>query len=406
MAAAMRDELLRQPATLFLVGAYHIGKERAIFGAAQALGLRVWCSPAKRRVLGLLDLPAEHTALLADNAHEAQLHVCSWGLQPEQLEKQYLGQPGCQWEQVVGFRPTGWTSRRGPGLPCWREGRAAVYGVPYSEHSSWADLRACVAALRPRRIVPTVGAATPAQARAVVDRFADLMDLRGDRSRLDRWLLAGAAAAAGEQVEGVGVPGAPAAAGAGCSAAPAAESAPAAEGAPEEGAQGAPAAGSPAAVGGKCSAAAGVELLELGEAGEVDLGEQRRIWEAIQRENARRGRLAAARQAQGKRRSSAPAPAPPPPPQQQQQVASVGRTRGQQQQGIKRRRCSTGGAAEAVAGAAADGFGQAQGAAGPRREARQPSISSFLVAPAVGAAGGQHSEPLPAVVGVEVIQCD
>ena len=40
------------PATLFVVGAYHIGKERAYLGAAAALGWRVHCSPAKARVRG------------------------------------------------------------------------------------------------------------------------------------------------------------------------------------------------------------------------------------------------------------------------------------------------------------------------------------------------------------------
>ena len=32
----------------------------------------------------------------------------------------------------------------------------SVYGVPYSEHSSFPELRDCVARLRPKRLVPTV----------------------------------------------------------------------------------------------------------------------------------------------------------------------------------------------------------------------------------------------------------
>lgn len=39
-------------ATLFVVGSYHIGKERAYLGAAAALGWRVHCTPAKHRVSG------------------------------------------------------------------------------------------------------------------------------------------------------------------------------------------------------------------------------------------------------------------------------------------------------------------------------------------------------------------
>lgn len=37
-------------ATLFCVGSYHIGKERAYLGAAAALGWRVHCAPAKHKV--------------------------------------------------------------------------------------------------------------------------------------------------------------------------------------------------------------------------------------------------------------------------------------------------------------------------------------------------------------------
>lgn len=85
---------------------------------------------------------------------------------------------------------SGWTYRKS-GTQVWRQGAVAVYGVPYSEHSSWTDLRACVSALRPKRIVPTVNCPTPAQSRAIVDRFADLMDLSCDKSRLDVYFKAG-----------------------------------------------------------------------------------------------------------------------------------------------------------------------------------------------------------------------
>ena len=64
-------------------------------------------------------------------------------------------------------------------------------GIPYSEHSNWNELRDCVKLLRPRRIIPTVNAPNPSAARRVVDRFADLMDLSGDKSRLVSYLRHG-----------------------------------------------------------------------------------------------------------------------------------------------------------------------------------------------------------------------
>lgn len=38
---AMRAELASEPHTLFVVAAYHIGKERAFLGAAEQLGVKV-----------------------------------------------------------------------------------------------------------------------------------------------------------------------------------------------------------------------------------------------------------------------------------------------------------------------------------------------------------------------------
>lgn len=57
----------------------------------------------------------------------------------------------------------GWSYKRSGGLQVWREGAVEVVGIPYSEHSSWNDLRDCVAALRPKKIIPTVNAANPGE---------------------------------------------------------------------------------------------------------------------------------------------------------------------------------------------------------------------------------------------------
>ncbi|KAG2493449.1 hypothetical protein HYH03_008267 [Edaphochlamys debaryana] len=188
MVEAMRSALAEEPRTLFLVGAYHIGKERAFLGAAQALGTQVYCSASKRAVLRLLGLPPEHVALLTDDPLRAGVHVAPMGLRPEDLHA-YLGRYPDVWSRVVGIRPTGWTNTRRGGVTVRRQAGAVILGVPYSEHSSWTDLCDAVAQLRPRRLVPTVNAASAPQRRSLVDRFAQHMDLRGDRSRLDAYLV-------------------------------------------------------------------------------------------------------------------------------------------------------------------------------------------------------------------------
>lgn len=46
----MRKELAARPRTLFVVGSYRIGKERAFLGAARAMGgWRVFCNVDKRK---------------------------------------------------------------------------------------------------------------------------------------------------------------------------------------------------------------------------------------------------------------------------------------------------------------------------------------------------------------------
>ncbi|GFH27878.1 DNA cross-link repair protein [Haematococcus lacustris] len=51
---------------------------------------QVWVTPAKRRVLELLALPADDLALLTHSPADAQLHVSNWGLRPDKLRDRFL----------------------------------------------------------------------------------------------------------------------------------------------------------------------------------------------------------------------------------------------------------------------------------------------------------------------------
>jgi hypothetical protein len=53
------------------------------------------------------------------------------------------------------------------------------FGVPYSEHSSFPELRALLTYLRPRRIIPTVGNSSGAKVAALNALFADLLPSAG-----------------------------------------------------------------------------------------------------------------------------------------------------------------------------------------------------------------------------------
>jgi len=89
-----------------------------------------------------------------------------------------------RFKTVVGVRPTGWTFAGGAtgrggwgggarggakgegvsralGVTREEKGPLVLYGVPYSEHSSFPEMRAMVELLRPGRVVPTVNARNP-----------------------------------------------------------------------------------------------------------------------------------------------------------------------------------------------------------------------------------------------------
>lgn len=87
----------------------------------------------------------------------------------------------------VVIRPTGWSYRKtGPLV----SSRVSAHGIivasaPYSEHSSYDEIRDCVRVLKPRRVIPTVGGAGDL---LVEKELIGFMDLTGDKRRIDSYL--------------------------------------------------------------------------------------------------------------------------------------------------------------------------------------------------------------------------
>lgn len=76
--------------------------------------------------------------------------------------------------KLVCFSPTGWNYTKKRPLRHTTLGNTTLYRVPYSEHSSFVELRAWVRFLRPVSIVPTVRARNTPLAR-ILSRFGDLL---------------------------------------------------------------------------------------------------------------------------------------------------------------------------------------------------------------------------------------
>lgn len=182
---------------LVVVGSYTIGKERVFCAVADALGSKIWAERHKRQVLLALE-DADLAAKLVENPLEADVHVVGMGGVRLDRLLDYVQQPALvgRYDAVLGLRPTGWSHNKNlPALTHIRpqkKGMVEVYGVPYSEHSSYTELKRWVVgvggvvgeevsgrwtrhnrrlrlallsdrfiqALRPQRIIPTVNVAS------------------------------------------------------------------------------------------------------------------------------------------------------------------------------------------------------------------------------------------------------
>ena len=162
---AVRAEAHNGERTLFLFGTYTIGKERVFFEAAKALGpeTKIYVGKQKRKVLEALGdaVPAEDMRRVTGDDAATNLHVVPMGSVTFERMKTIARYYRNRYDAVVAFKPTGWTfsSARKHARATKRQKRGALiqYAVPYSEHSSFAELREFVRFLKPRAILPHVG---------------------------------------------------------------------------------------------------------------------------------------------------------------------------------------------------------------------------------------------------------
>ncbi|KAI8138571.1 DNA repair metallo-beta-lactamase-domain-containing protein [Fennellomyces sp. T-0311] len=185
---------------LFVVGTYSIGKEKIFCSLAKRLKSKVY-APASKRALLAQQENKELDSLLTDDPLKAQVHVVPLGQIQEERLSQYLKSLQSRFSSVVAFRPTGWMFSRktSPGViarlsnasltqitaaPSDRTvvlrpqkttiSTVRIYGVPYSEHSSFRELASFVSSLRIRRIVPTVNVGSQSSREkqvAILDRW-------------------------------------------------------------------------------------------------------------------------------------------------------------------------------------------------------------------------------------------
>jgi DNA cross-link repair 1A protein len=165
---------LLQPSsrTLVLFGSYAIGKERVFLQVARELNVPIHVERTKMRLLECMQLPCDDKARLfslgPDGREEgagafggvpARWRVVPMAHLRAPKLRALLAASRASFDAIVAFRPTGWcfggsSSAAGRTVKLGKD--LSIVEVPYSEHSSFDELRMCVRDLRPQRIVATV----------------------------------------------------------------------------------------------------------------------------------------------------------------------------------------------------------------------------------------------------------
>ncbi|XP_055502871.1 DNA cross-link repair 1A protein [Leucoraja erinacea] len=153
------ETVAMNPRTLIVCGTYSIGKEKVFLAIAQVLGCKVCITKNKLDILRCLNSEQIDSVVTLD-WQSTQVHLLPMmQITFKGLQAHMNKFPG-QYDQIVAFKPTGWTysSQRGPVLNIKPrvQGRIAIYGVPYSEHSSYLEMKRFVQWVKPDKIIPTV----------------------------------------------------------------------------------------------------------------------------------------------------------------------------------------------------------------------------------------------------------
>ncbi|KAG4951125.1 DNA cross-link repair protein SNM1 [Glycine max] len=183
-----KNHLKIHPRTLVVVGAYSIGKECVYLAISKALGVKIYANASRRRILQAFGWP-DLSDKLCTNGNNTLLHVLPMSSLRVETLKDYLKTYKEQFTAILAFRPTGILpilmitfisesscekiSNDLELIKPVSKGNITIYGVPYSEHSSFSELQDFVQVLRPDKIIPTVNVGNAANREKMQSYFRD-----------------------------------------------------------------------------------------------------------------------------------------------------------------------------------------------------------------------------------------
>ncbi|XP_068222950.1 DNA cross-link repair 1 protein-like [Palaemon carinicauda] len=161
------------PKTLIAVGSYTIGKERVFRAIASELDCRIWASGDKQKILRCIE-DDEITKRLTSDKFSARVHVIKMNEINPKVLSDYVNSMSPKYNEVVAIRPTGWehSGNNETSFSPKRFGGVYIYGIPYSEHSSYNELERFVKFSRPKKIVPTVNVGNPTSRKKMEENFS------------------------------------------------------------------------------------------------------------------------------------------------------------------------------------------------------------------------------------------
>ncbi|XP_007259318.3 DNA cross-link repair 1A protein [Astyanax mexicanus] len=146
------------PRTLVVCGTYAVGKEKVFLAISDVLASKVYMSRDRYNTMCCLESKQICQCITTD-PKAARVHVLPMmQLNFKNLEA-HLHKHSQSYDQLVAFKPTGWTFTHSGDVTNIQpevKNNISIYGIPYSEHSSFLELKRFVQWLQPLKIIPTV----------------------------------------------------------------------------------------------------------------------------------------------------------------------------------------------------------------------------------------------------------
>ncbi|KAJ8386566.1 hypothetical protein AAFF_G00168920 [Aldrovandia affinis] len=178
------EHVALNPRTLVVCGTYSIGKEKVFLAIADVLGSKVSLSRDKFGIMCCLE-SERIRQLITTDWNAAQIHILPMMQVNFKNLQAHLSKFSAKYDQVLAFKPTGWTfSNQTEAVediqPVIR-GNVSIYGIPYSEHSSYLEMKRFVQWLRPLKIIPTVNVGSRDSRQAMDSLFGEWRAENSDR---------------------------------------------------------------------------------------------------------------------------------------------------------------------------------------------------------------------------------